>query len=91
MSMAVLEHEGMFLSLLVAMIHTYHSLALLVPFSLFLSKSPSKPKTSCCQVPATLSPTPADTRQMLTLQAGPCTKMVLGDFNRYHTASPNFF
>lgn len=48
--------------------------------SLFLSmcsKPPSRPTASCCQAPATLSPTPADTRQMQTLPAGTCTKTVL--------------
>lgn len=75
----VLVHEGMFLLMPVAMIHTYHSLS---PLCFFLcSKPPSKPTTSCCQAPATLSPTHADTRQMQTLPPGPCTKMVLGDFN----------
>lgn len=51
-------------------------------FSLFCSKPPSKPTTNYCQAPATLSPTPADTRQMQTLQAGPCTKMVLATQHR---------
>lgn len=45
--------------------------------SSFLSQSTSKPTASCCQALATLSPTPADTRQMQTLWAGPCKKMVL--------------
>lgn len=76
--------------LTVPLLYLFLSLSLCLPFFSPFSKSPSfKRTTSCCQAPATLSPTPADTRQMQTLQAGPCTKMVLGDSNRYHTASPN--
>ena len=87
---AILGHEGMFMLMPFIIIHTYHSLSLMFLFSLFLclcSKPPSKPTTSCCQAPATLNPTPANTRQMQTLQGGPCTKMVLEDFIRYHSAS----
>lgn len=89
MLLPVLVHEGMFPLMPTAVIHTYHPLILMSAFSLFLflcSKASSKHTTSCCQVPATLSPAPVDTRQMQTTRAGPCIKMVLENFHRHHTA-----